>query len=76
VVKQADRVTAQQQWVLDGNFDDQRHFVWQRADTIVWLDFSEGAATISSHSSHRKTSRLARAIDQQYVKPFIEPSLR
>lgn len=39
VVEQIDSVTARPQWVLDGNFDDQRHFVWQRADTIVWLDF-------------------------------------
>jgi adenylate kinase family enzyme len=39
VIAAADRVTAQTRWVLDGNFDDQRHFVWQRADTVVWLDF-------------------------------------
>lgn len=39
VVKKADSVTAREEWVLDGNFDDQRHLVWQRADTVIWLDF-------------------------------------
>jgi adenylate kinase family enzyme len=43
VIAAADRVTAQAQWVLDGNFDYQRHFVWQRADTVVWLDFPRWA---------------------------------
>jgi len=37
---QIDAMTARPQWVLDGNFDDAREFVWARADTIVWLDYS------------------------------------
>lgn len=32
--------TAGQSWVFDGNYLSSRHSVWQRADTIVWLDFS------------------------------------
>ena len=32
--------TSGEEWVFDGNFLSLRHFVWQRADTIVWLDFS------------------------------------
>ena len=27
-------------WVLDGNFDDEREFVWCCADCIIWLDYS------------------------------------
>jgi len=27
-------------WVFDGNYLWLRHTLWQRADTIVWLDFS------------------------------------
>jgi hypothetical protein len=29
-----------QSWVFDGNYLSLRHFVWRRADTVVWLDFS------------------------------------
>ena len=32
--------TSGQSWVFDGNYLSLRHFVWQRADTVVWLDFS------------------------------------
>lgn len=32
-------VTAQPQWVVDGNFDDAREVVWGRADTLIWLDY-------------------------------------
>lgn len=32
--------TAGQSWVFDGNYLSLRHFVWRRADTVVWLDFS------------------------------------
>ncbi len=31
-------VLAQDTWVMDGNFVDERYLVWQRADTIIWLD--------------------------------------
>src|ERR1051325_7678155 len=33
-------VVGQEAWVLDGNFDDEREFVWRRADCIIWLDYS------------------------------------
>ena len=39
VVERVDAVTQQAAWVLDGNFDDQRSLVWQRADTVIWLDY-------------------------------------
>jgi adenylate kinase family enzyme len=27
-------------WVFEGNYLSLRQFVWQRADTLIWLDFS------------------------------------
>lgn len=30
---------SQPRWVLDGNFVGYRDLVWQRADTMIWLDF-------------------------------------
>ena len=39
VIELVDVATQQNAWVLDGNFDDWRGIVWQRADTIVWLEY-------------------------------------
>ena len=38
-----DRVTealAGEVWTTDGNYSQVRDIVWQRADTVVWLDYS------------------------------------
>lgn len=32
--------TSGESWIFDGNYLSLRDFVWQRADTIIWLDFS------------------------------------
>ncbi len=40
VHQQVMQVVGREAWVLDGNFDDQRELVWQRAEGIVWLDYS------------------------------------
>lgn len=32
------RETAEESWVIDGNYSDVRDIVWSRADTLVWLD--------------------------------------
>ena len=34
------KVVEQEAWVLDGNFDEYRELVWQRADCLIWLDYS------------------------------------
>jgi len=33
-----EKTTAEERWVLDGNFDAQRDLLWGRADLAVWLD--------------------------------------
>lgn len=39
VVKHVEQATLQDTWILDGNFDAQKELIWQRADTIIWLDY-------------------------------------
>ena len=29
-----------ERWVLDGNYDRTSHVKWQRAQTVIWLDYS------------------------------------
>lgn len=38
--QQVAAATSGDAWVFDGNYLSLRHFVWQRADTIIWLDFA------------------------------------
>ncbi len=33
------KLLAQESWVCDGNYSHLRDIVWQRADTIIWLNF-------------------------------------
>lgn len=43
-------------WVVDGNYSKARPIVWDRADTIIWLDFSFW--TILSRLTRRTLRRL------------------
>jgi adenylate kinase family enzyme len=45
-------------WVFDGNFLSLRRFVWQRTDTIVWLDFS--LSVVMGRVSRRNARRIIR----------------
>jgi adenylate kinase family enzyme len=40
VHQQVSAVVRREAWVLDGNFDNERDFVWCRAHCIIWLDYS------------------------------------
>jgi hypothetical protein len=40
VIEKIKTIVARETWVLDGNFEAQRELVWQRADTIVWLNYA------------------------------------
>jgi adenylate kinase family enzyme len=44
-------------WVVDGNYSSVRDLVWQRADTVVWLDFSR--ATVMRQLAARTLRRMA-----------------
>jgi len=35
-----EKAVAQPDWVLDGNYSRTNHIKWQRADMIVWVDYS------------------------------------
>lgn len=37
--KVVDTISANAQWVLDGNYSKVRDLIWAQADTIVWLDY-------------------------------------
>jgi len=50
------RVVAQDEWVLDGNFIVVRELVWQRVDTVIWLDYK--LSTILCQLAGRTFSRV------------------
>ncbi len=39
VFEQVRDVISKKDWILDGNFDDERELVWKQADCIIWLDY-------------------------------------
>ena len=45
-------------WVVDGNYSVTRDIVWERVDTVVWLDF--GLRVILRRFARRTARRIAR----------------
>ena len=52
-------ITAAAQWVVDGNYSTVRDIVWDRADTVVWIDLPRGlvARRITMRSIRRVVRR-------------------
>jgi len=50
------RVIAEPGWVIDGNYSAVRDLVWQRADTVVWLDIPR--AVVMRRLVRRTVTRL------------------
>ncbi len=36
---QVQQLTDQEHWVCDGNYSQLRNILWQRADTVIWLNY-------------------------------------
>lgn len=32
-------IIANESWIISGNFSNLQHPIWQRCDTIIWLDY-------------------------------------
>lgn len=56
--ERVDEATSAEGWVVDGNYGGQgaREIVWDRADTVVWLDFS--LAVILARLFRRTNARI------------------
>ncbi len=50
-----DEATGAGRWVVDGNYSAVREAVWNRADTVVWLDFRY--ATVLARAIRRTLRR-------------------
>jgi len=51
-----DQATAQERWIVDGNYRHVRDLVWKRATDLVWLDYS--FATVFSRALRRTLRRI------------------
>ena len=60
--EQVATVTAAEAWVVDGNYSAVRDLVWERADTVVWLDLPR--ATVMRRLAWRT---LGRAVTRQVL---------
>jgi adenylate kinase family enzyme len=45
-------------WVVDGNYGSVREMIWQRADTVIWLDLPRGR--VMRQIIRRTLGRMAR----------------
>ena len=56
-----DALGGRDSWVVDGNYSVTRDIVWERADTVVWLDF---ALSVILRQFLRRTVRRIRSNEE------------
>jgi adenylate kinase family enzyme len=56
--EQVQRVVAEDAWVIDGNYSGVRPYIWARATTIIWLDYS--LPVVMTRLIRRTTRRIVR----------------
>lgn len=66
-----EEATAQDEWIVDGNYSRVREIVWARATTLIWLNFS--FHVVMSHALRRT---LTRSINKQVLFSGNQESLR
>ncbi|MDP7019230.1 MAG: hypothetical protein QGG36_25760 [Pirellulaceae bacterium] len=54
--RNVDEATAEQRWVVDGNYVHLRDLTWRRADTLIWLNYS--FFTVFGRALWRTVSRV------------------
>jgi len=57
---------AAERWVLDGGYSNVRPIIWERADTIVWLDYPMTSTRlitppVASTRCRRRSARVSRS---------------
>jgi len=35
-----DMLSSKKTWIMSGNYSKVNHFIWERCDTIIWMDYS------------------------------------
>lgn len=56
--QRVDEAVAQSSWIIDGNYSKVRDRVWERATTVVWLNYSFGR--VFTRSIRRTVRRVVR----------------
>ena len=51
-------ITQQKTWIISGNFSSLEQYIWQRCDTLIWLDYNICRCLIQSFT--RSIGRIIR----------------